>query len=75
MLIIKRPEVTTVEKKTLILPLPYLGNISFQTRSKLRKSFTGILNCCKLLIVFKNQRKLANVFRFKNRLPFDFVSG
>ena len=75
MLVIKRPEATTVEKKTLILSLPYLGNISFQTRTKLRKSFTGILNCCKLLIVFKSQRKLANVFQFKDRLPFDLVSG
>ena len=74
-LVIKRPQVTTVEKKTLILSLPYLGDISLQTRTKLRKSFKDILNCCKLQIVFKNQRKLANVFLFKDRLPFDLVSG
>ena len=74
-LIIKRPQVTTVEKKTLILSLPDLGNISLQTRNKLRKSFKGVLNCCKLQIVFKSQNKLANVFRFKDRLPFDSVSG
>ena len=64
-----------VEKKTLILSLPYLGNISLQTRTKLKKSFKGILNCCKLQIVFKSQRKLASVFRFKDRLPNDLVSG
>ena len=74
-LVIKRPQVTTVEKKTLILLLPYLGDISLQTQKKLRKSFKNILNCCKLQIVFKSQRKLANVFRFKDRLPFDLVSG
>ena len=74
-LVIKHPQVTTVEKKTLLLSLPYLGDISLQTRTKLRKSFKGILNCCKLQIVFKSQRKLANVFRFKDRLPFDLVSG
>ena len=74
-LVIKRPQVTTVEKKTLILSLPDLGDISLQTRTKLRKSFKGIFNCCKLQIVFKSQRKLANVFRFKDRLPFDLVSG
>ena len=74
-LVIKRPQVTTVEKKTLIPSLPYLGDISLQTRTKLRKSFKNILNCCKLQIVFKSQRKLANVFRFKDRLPFDLVSG
>ena len=58
----------------LILSLPYLGDISFQTRTKLRKSFKDILNCCKLQIVFKSQRELANVFRFKDRLPFDLLS-
>ena len=74
-LVIKRPQVTKVEKKTLILSLPYLGDISLQTKTKLRKSFKRILNCCKLQIVFKGQRKLANVFQFKDRLPFDLVSG
>ena len=74
-LVIKRPQVTTVEKKTFILSLPYLGDISLQTGTKLRKSLKSILNCCKLQIVFKSQRKLAHVFRFKDCLPFDLVSG
>ena len=60
-LVIKRPQVTTGEKKEILL-LPYLGDISLQTRTTLRKSFKGILNCCKLQIAFKSQRKLANVF-------------
>ena len=33
------------------------------------------MKSCKLQIVFKSQRKLSNVFRFKDRLPFDLVSG
>ena len=74
-LVIKRPQVTTVEKKTLLLSLPYLGNISLQTRTKLSQSFKGILNCFKLQTVFKSQTKLANISRFKDRLPFDLVSG
>ena len=74
-LVIKLAQVTIFEKKTLILSLPYLGDISLQTRTKLRKSFKNILNCCKLQIVFKSQRKLANVFRFKDCLPFDLLSG
>ena len=41
----------------------------------LRKSLKGLLNSFKLQIVFKSQRKLLNVFRFKVRLPFDLVSG
>ena len=61
---------TTVEKKSLFLSLPYLGNISLQTKTKLKSSWKGILSYCKLI-----KKKLAKVFRFKDRLPFDWVSG
>ena len=64
-LVIKHPQVTTVEKKTLVLSLPYLGDVSLQTTTKLRKSFKSILNCCKLQTVFKSQRKLFNFFDSK----------
>ena len=74
-LLIKCRQLITVEKKTLFFSLPYLGEISLQTRTKLRKSLKGLLNSCKLQIVFKSQRKLSNVFRFKDRLPSDLVSG
>ena len=47
-LVIKPPQLTTVREKTLILSLPYLEDISLQTRTKLRKSFKDILNCCNL---------------------------
>ena len=60
-LVMKRLQGITVKKKTLILSLPYLGDVFLQTRTELRKSFKGIQNC-KLQIVFKSQRKLANVF-------------
>ena len=59
----------------MFLSLSYLSEISLQTRTKLRKSFKGLLNSCKLQFVFKSQRKLLNVFRFKDRLPSDLVSG
>ena len=74
-LLIKRPQLATVDKKTLFLLLPYLEEISLQTRIKLTKSFKGLLNSCKLQVVFKSQRKLSNVLRFKDRLSFDLVSG
>ena len=38
----------TVEKKPLVLVLPYIGSISLQTRTKSKKSLKNILNCCKL---------------------------
>ena len=45
-----------------------------QSRTKLRKSLNGILNCCKLQIVFKSKNKLAKSFRFKNRIPKELTS-
>ena len=74
-LVINCPQVTTVENKTLILLLPYLEDVFLETRTKLRKSSKGILNCCKLQIVFKSHRKLSNVFWFKDHVPLDLVSG
>ena len=65
----------TVEKKPLVLVLPYLGSISLQTRTKLKKSLKNILNCCKLQIVFKNKTRLGNNFHFKDRIPKDLTSG
>ena len=72
---IKCHQLRTVEQKTLFTSLPYLEEISLQTRTELRKFLKGLLNLCKLQIVFKIQRKLSNVFCFKDRLPFDLLSG
>ena len=65
----------TVEKKHLVLVLPYLGSISLQTRTKLKKSLKNILNCCKLQIVFKNKTRLGNNFRFKDQIHKYCTSG
>ena len=62
-------------KKTLFIVLLYLGQLSLQTRTKLRKSLKGILNCCKLKIVFKSQNKLAKASRFKDRIHEKLTSG
>ena len=45
-------KVITVPKKPLFLVPPYLQSLSLQTKTKLRKPLIGILNCCKLQIVF-----------------------
>ena len=41
-----KENVPTVEKKRLLLVLPYLGIISLQTRTKLQQALKGVLNCC-----------------------------
>ena len=43
-----KENVPTVEKKRLLLVLPYLGIISLQNRTKLQQALKGVLNCCKL---------------------------
>ena len=65
----------TVEKNPLVLVLPYLGSISLQTRTKLRKPSKNIPNCCKLPIVFKNKAILGKNFHFKDQIPKDLTSG
>ena len=42
------PVKLTVEKRLLILLLPFLGDISLQLRTNFKKSFKNILSCCKV---------------------------
>ena len=72
---ILKEKVPTVEKKPLRLVLPYLGNISLQTRTKLQKTIKGVLNCCRLQVIFKSQNKLCNNFHFKDPVPQILTSG
>ena len=68
-------ETTLTVEKPLVLVLPYLGSISLQTRTKLKKSLENILNCCKMQIVFKSKNILGNSFYFKDRITKDVTSG
>ena len=73
-LYLKRLQALTAEKKTfLTLVLPFLGELSLKTKTKLQKILKRTLDCCKIQLVFKNQINLSNVFRFKDRLPYDLV--
>ena len=65
----------TVEKKSLVLVLPYHGSISLQNRAKLKKSLKSIRNCSKMRIVFQNKTRLVNNFYFKDQIPKDLTSG
>ena len=64
----------TAEKKSSFIVLPYLGSISLQTRTKLKRSLKNILNCCKLQTVFKNKTRLGKNFHLKDRIPKDLTS-
>ena len=61
-------------KKPLFLVLFTLDHYHYKTTTKLRKSLRGILNCCKLQIVFKAQNKLANAFSYKDCISKELIS-
>ena len=46
-----------------------------QIRTKLQQALKGLLNCCKLEIVFKCQTRLSNSFCYKDPLPKALISG
>ena len=73
-LYLERPQVLTAEKKTLTLALPFLVELSLQTRTKLQKVLKRTLSCAKMQIAFKNQINLSKVFHFKDGLPYNLVS-
>ena len=64
-----------MEEKRLLLVLPYLGIIYFQTRTKLQQALKGILIPWKLEIVFKCQTRLSSSFCYKDLTPENLISG
>ena len=55
-------------KKQLICVLPFLGKKSLQLRSRLVNSVNKTVQFCNLKVVFRSQRKLNTLFRFKDNL-------
>ena len=63
-----------VEKKPLVLVLPYLGSISLQPRTKLKKPLTNILNCCKLQLSFQRSDSKRSYFGVVYRFQCGFCN-
>ena len=72
---ILKEKVPITEKKPLRLALPYLITISLHNRTKLQKSIKGVLNCCKLQVIFRIQNELWDSFHFKDPVPQILKSG
>ena len=70
-----KPTLAAVKETPLCLVLPYLEPISLQVRTKISNPIKGTLNCCKLQVIFKRERKLSNMFRFKDCVPYNLVPG
>ena len=57
----------TVPKKELCIVVPYLGMSSLSLRTRLQKSIN--ISFCKIKVIFKSSTRLANFFRFKDKIP------
>ena len=64
-IIYKETTVLTVEKKTLTVVLPFLGNLFLQTRTKLQNVLKRILGCCKIQITFESLTESFKCFPFQ----------
>ena len=65
----------TVPKRELICILPYLGKVSLDLRTKVRRTIERNLPFCKLKIIFKSKCRLNTLFHFKDSLEKKTRSG
>ena len=59
----------TVPKKKLFIVLPDLGMSSLCLRTGLQKSINSNISFCKIKIIFRSSTRLADFFRFKDKIP------
>ena len=64
-----------VPKRELTFVLPYLGKLSFDLRTRLRRTIERDLPYCKLKIIFRSKCRLNTLFRFKYSLVKKNRSG
>ena len=69
----KRP-VHTVEKRSEVVVLPYLGKLSLEIRNRLKKYVNKHISNVKLMVIFRSQRRLKTLFRYKDMMPPDLQS-
>ena len=72
-LLIKKDLNFMIPKKKLTFFLPYLGKLSLDLRTRLRRTIEKDLPCCKLKIIFRSMCRLNTLFRFKYPLEQKFA--
>ena len=68
-LYITKKNYQTVEKKQLLIILPFLGHLSFETRNRLIRCIRNQLPSCSLRIAFQSKTCLSSLFKFKESIP------
>ena len=64
----------TVPKQEFRIILPFLGPLSEKIQRRTKKLFDDYIPAAKINIVFTSQRKLRNLFRFKDVIPSQYDS-
>ena len=59
----------TAEKKSLLIVLPFLGRLSFETRNRLSSCIKSQLPFCSLKIAYQSKNRFSNLFKFKESIP------
>ena len=72
----KRTPIENQETKNeFLMVLPFLGSVSWRTKSSLIRSFREFVPSSKLKIVFKSSKRLSSYFHFKDNIPKSLMSG
>ena len=72
----KRTSVDNAEPKNeFMIVLPFLGSMSWKTKSTLIRSLREFVPSYKLKIVFKSSKRLSSYFHFKDSFPKSLMSG
>ena len=69
-----KPTVDTVEKKRLWLTLPFLGKSSLILKKTLTQLFQKSIPFANVTIVFKCNKRISNIFSYKDRIPMKLSS-
>ena len=64
----------TVPKREFKMILPYCGTLSNKVQKKIKKLFSNFIPFGKISIVFKTQRRVSNMLKFKDSVPLDYDS-
>ena len=62
-------------RRELTFILPFLGKLSFDLRTRVRRTIERDLPYCKLKIIFRSKFRLKTLFRFKDPLEKKIRSG
>ena len=66
--------VHTVDKKQVLLVLPFLGPLSFEIRSRLQECFKNCIPYCSLKVVYQSRSRIFNLFNFKDAVNIKLSS-